>query len=76
MKNFGLVHIPNIFFVEPVTLLIQVINAMCGGTVAMNVAINYSDSISKLICCSGIARNGIIKKPLYAKIMIPRKKRK
>ena len=45
MKNFGLVHIPNIFFVEPVTLLIQVINAMCGGTVAMNVAINYSDSI-------------------------------
>ena len=28
---FGLVHLPNIFFVEPLTLLIQVINAMCGG---------------------------------------------
>lgn len=40
-----------------------------GATVAMNVAINYSDSISKLICCSGVARNGIIEKPLYAKIM-------
>ena len=40
-----------------------------GATVAMNVAINYPDSISKLISCSGVARNGIIKKPLYAKIM-------
>lgn len=40
-----------------------------GATVAMNVAINYPDSISKLICCSGVARNGIIEKPLYAKIM-------
>lgn len=40
-----------------------------GATVAMNVAINYPDSISKLICCSGVARNRIIEKPLYAKIM-------
>lgn len=40
-----------------------------GATVAMNVATNYPDSISKLICCSGVARNGIIEKPLYAKIM-------
>ena len=40
-----------------------------GATVAMNVAINYPDCISKLICCSGVARNGIIEKPLYAKIM-------
>lgn len=40
-----------------------------GATVAMNVGINYSDSISKLICCSGVARNGIIQKPLYARIM-------
>ena len=40
-----------------------------GATVAMNVAINYPDSISKLICCSGVARNGIIQKPLYAKTM-------
>lgn len=40
-----------------------------GATVAMNVAINYPDIISKLICCSGVARNGIIEKPLYAKIM-------
>lgn len=40
-----------------------------GATVAMNVAIHYPDCISKLICCSGVARNGIIEKPLYAKIM-------
>jgi len=40
-----------------------------GATVAMNVATNYPDSISKLISCSGVARNGIIEKPLYAKIM-------
>ena len=40
-----------------------------GATVAMNVAISYPESISKLICCSGVARNGIIEKPLYAKIM-------
>lgn len=40
-----------------------------GATVAMNVAINYPNSISKLICCSGVATNGIIEKPLYAKIM-------
>ena len=40
-----------------------------GATVAMNVAINYPDCISKLICCSGVARNGIVEKPLYAKIM-------
>lgn len=40
-----------------------------GATVAMNVATKYPDSISKLISCSGVARNGIIEKPLYAKIM-------
>lgn len=40
-----------------------------GATVALNVAINYPQHISKLVCCSGVARNGIIKKPLYAKIM-------
>ena len=40
-----------------------------GATVAMNVAISYPESISKLICCSGVARNGIIEKPLYAKIL-------
>ncbi len=40
-----------------------------GGTVALNVAIHYSDSISKLILCSGVARNNIIEKPNYAKIM-------
>jgi len=40
-----------------------------GATVALNVAIKYPDSISKLICCSGVERNGIIQKPLYAKIM-------
>ena len=40
-----------------------------GGTVALNVAIKYSESISKLILCSGVARNNVIKKPNYAKIM-------
>ena len=40
-----------------------------GGTVALNVAIHYSESISKLILCSGVARNNVIEKPTYAKIM-------
>ncbi len=40
-----------------------------GATVALNVAISYPDSISKLILCSGIARNNVIKKPAYAKLM-------
>lgn len=40
-----------------------------GATVALNVAINYPESIGKLICCSGVARNGTIEKPLYAKVM-------
>lgn len=40
-----------------------------GATVALNVATKYPDSIGKLICCSGVARTGIIKKPMYAKIM-------
>ena len=40
-----------------------------GGTVALNVAINYSESIGKLICCSGVARQGAVEKPIYAKIM-------
>lgn len=40
-----------------------------GGTVALNVAINYPNSISKLVICSAVARNNIIKKPSYAKIM-------
>lgn len=28
---FGLIHIPNIFFMEPLTLMVQVINAMSAG---------------------------------------------
>lgn len=40
-----------------------------GGTVALNVAIKYPDSISKLVLCSGVARFNIIEKPTYAKIM-------
>jgi pimeloyl-ACP methyl ester carboxylesterase len=40
-----------------------------GGTVALNVAIHYPTSISKLVLCSGVARNNIIEKPNYAKIM-------
>ena len=40
-----------------------------GGTVALNVAIHYPKSISKLVICSGVARNNIIEKPNYAKVM-------
>ncbi len=40
-----------------------------GGTVALNVAIHYPESISKLILCSGVARNNVIEKPNYANIM-------
>lgn len=40
-----------------------------GGTVALNVAIHYPQSISKLVICSGVARNNIIEKPNYAKVM-------
>ena len=40
-----------------------------GGTVALNVAIKYPKSISKLVLCSGVARNNVIEKPTYAKIM-------
>ncbi len=40
-----------------------------GAVVALHVAVDYPQSISKLICCSGIARNGSVKKPNYAKIM-------
>ena len=45
------------------------LGASGGATVALNVAINYPDSIGKLICCSGVSRNGIVEKPNYAKIM-------
>ena len=40
-----------------------------GGTVALNVAIKYPTCISKLVLCSGVARNNVIEKPTYAKIM-------
>lgn len=40
-----------------------------GATVALNVAINYPNSIGKLVCCSGVARMEKVNKPLYAKIM-------
>ena len=28
---FGLIHIPNLFFMEPLTVIVQVINAMSAG---------------------------------------------
>ena len=40
-----------------------------GGTVALNVAIKYPKSISKIVLCSGVARNNVIEKPTYAKIL-------
>ena len=40
-----------------------------GASVALHVAINYQDCISKLVLCSGVARMEKIKMPKYAKIM-------
>ena len=40
-----------------------------GASVALHVAINYPDCISKLVLCSGVARMEKIKMPKYAKIM-------
>ena len=40
-----------------------------GGTVALNVAIHYPQSISKLVLCSTVARNKVIEKPAYVKLM-------
>lgn len=40
-----------------------------GGTLALYIAIKYSSIISKLIICSGVARNDIIKEPTYARII-------
>ncbi len=40
-----------------------------GGTVALNVAIHYPNCISKLVLCSAVARNNIVEKPGYAKII-------
>ena len=39
------------------------------GTVELHVAIHYPNSISKLVICSGVARNNVREKPNYAKIM-------
>lgn len=40
-----------------------------GASVALNVAINYPNCISKLVTCSGVARMSNIKMPTYAKVM-------
>ncbi len=40
-----------------------------GGTAALYVAVNYPQSISKLILCSAVADNSVIKKPAYAEFM-------
>ena len=40
-----------------------------GASVALNVAVNYPNCISKLVSCSGVARMNAIKMPNYAKIM-------
>ena len=46
---FGLVHIPNIFFVQPLILLIQVINAMCGGILFATIFIKSKNIYSVMI---------------------------
>lgn len=43
---FGLVHLPNILFVEPLILLIQVINAMCGGILFATIFIKSKNIFS------------------------------
>ena len=40
-----------------------------GGTVALNVAIHYPESISKLILCSGVARNNVIENRIMVRLM-------
>ena len=40
-----------------------------GAIVALTVAVNYLDSISKLVTCSGVARMSVISKPTYAKVL-------
>lgn len=46
---FGLVHLPNILFVEPLTLLIQVINAMCGGILFATIFIKSKNIFSVIV---------------------------
>lgn len=46
---FGLVHLPNIFFVEPLILLIQVINAMCGGILFATIFIKSKNIFSAIV---------------------------
>ena len=46
---FRLVHLPNIFFVEPLTLLIQVINAMCGGILFATIFIKSKNIFSVIV---------------------------
>lgn len=46
---FGLVHIPNIFFIEPMTLLVQVINAMCGGVLFAAIFIRSKNIYSVIV---------------------------
>lgn len=46
---FGLVHLPNIFFVEPLTLLIQVVNAMCGGILFATIFIKSKNIFSVIV---------------------------
>lgn len=46
-----------------------VLGSSGGASVALNLAIYYPECISKLVCCSGVARNGTIKKPTYAKVL-------
>lgn len=46
---FGLVHLPNIFFVEPLTLLIQIINATCGGILFATIFIKSKNIYSVIV---------------------------
>ena len=43
-----------------------VLGSSGGASVALNLAIYYPECISKLVCCSGVARNGTIKNHLYS----------
>lgn len=46
---FGLVHLANIIFVEPLTLIVQIINAMCGGVLFATIFIKSKNLYSVII---------------------------
>ena len=46
-----------------------IIGSSGGATVAMYIAINYPENVSKIVLCSGVARKNAVKIPAYAKFL-------